>query len=641
MSGNARRHWRDYSVGAVIYNLVISGTTNTTVGGTTQLIATLVGSNGSSVDVTSDPNTVWSSSATGKATVSGGLVSGVAGGTSNITATYNGYDVTEKVTVYNVYTLVNDTGQIINVKLGKLDNTNYTTYTLNVGQSRTIKNTAAQRSFVIVEEAGLGYEWRVNNDAVVTPINPGTYTIAKLDVATPTLTLTGTNHMYLGEDLQLSVVYDDGHGFVGDVTNIATWWSENSSIASVNSSGLVHGEALGLTIIRVSYGGANTGTTMLVENVASNTYSIKNSTGKSLNITLKVDNVETQQTIANGQTYSITNSFSTIDLRIDTEPNVANIFTETHNGVTSDIDDNYFTITPNTYEIGKRLIYTVVNEIEGNTVNVNVGGTSYSIASDDILNIDSSAAYLSFAITSTAPSGKRYTLNGSTNVANKVYPGANYINVEDTVVYGPSITVHGKSVWEDLNTYAGNKVIYVTYTDENGIYHQDEPFGVSTKPSSEDSATETSNMNLNIDSTKPYSFKTNSSLAAILDDSDCYAINVGAVPKIEKRTLRIINNTNSSIEKTFIYCASENDADRSRVSSTTLTIPANSTVTLDFYFKCIGNNNSNYPNLIYCADSSALPNNYGTYPITSYDNTIAPEYNSLSPIRVPLVITYN
>ena len=241
------------------------------VGDATVATATYItyadGVQSSTKDVTSSAS--WSSGTTAVATVSGGTVTAIAAGTSEISASYNGYSAKASVTVedkitYDYY-LSSESVSVVN--------------------GRTTKLTAVRRTFTngnqtYGEDYSSSFTWTSSNTSVATVGSSGTITANGVGTATITAkysgtTLTGTvtvtpNYTYelvlnktslsltKGSSGSITATYKKYKDGVlessTNVTSSATWASSSSSVAGV-SGGTVTANGAGTATITATYSG--------------------------------------------------------------------------------------------------------------------------------------------------------------------------------------------------------------------------------------------------------------------------------------------------------------------------------------------------------------------------------------------------
>ena len=244
------------------------------VGDATAATATYItyadGVQSSTKDVTS--SATWSSGTTAIATVSGGTVTAIAAGTSEISASYNGYSAKTSVTVEDKitydYQLTPTSTSLVNGRTTKFTvvKRTFTNGTQTNGQdvSSTFTWTSSNTSVATVGSNG-----------VVTGVGKGTATITATYGST---TLTGTvtvtpaytyelvlnrTSMSMAKGATGTIVatyktYADGVlESSTNVTSAATWSSGNTSVATV-SGGTVTGKGAGTTTITATYNGKST-----------------------------------------------------------------------------------------------------------------------------------------------------------------------------------------------------------------------------------------------------------------------------------------------------------------------------------------------------------------------------------------------
>ena len=241
------------------------------VGDATAATATYItyadGVQSSTKDVTSSAS--WSSGTTAVATVSGGTITAIAAGTSEISASYNGYSAKASVTVedkitYDYY-LSSESVSVVN--------------------GRTTKLTAVRRTFTngkqtYGEDYSSSFTWTSSNTSVATVGSNGAITANGVGTATITAkysgtTLTGTvtvtpNYTYelvlnktslsltKGSTGSITATYKKYKDGVlessTNVTSSATWSSSSSSVAGV-SGGTVTANGAGTATITATYSG--------------------------------------------------------------------------------------------------------------------------------------------------------------------------------------------------------------------------------------------------------------------------------------------------------------------------------------------------------------------------------------------------
>jgi uncharacterized protein YjdB len=235
---------------------------NLQIGQTSQLTATLQDANG---NVLTGRTVTWSSDNGSVATVSGtGLVSASGAGTATITATSEGKSGTASVTVSSI--------PVASVTVSPA------TASLSVGQ--TAQLTATPKDANGNPLLGRPVTWQssdntiatVNSSGLVTGVAAGAVTItatsegksgtasitvAGAPVATVTVTPASAS-VQAGQTVQLMATLKDANGNIL-TGRVVTWSSNNTSVAGVNSSGLVTGNTAGsATITATSEGKSGT-----------------------------------------------------------------------------------------------------------------------------------------------------------------------------------------------------------------------------------------------------------------------------------------------------------------------------------------------------------------------------------------------
>ncbi len=238
------------------------GTAETTLGGTVSFSATATLSDGTVTDVTA--SATWASDAPAIATVSGGIATGVAAGTTTIRATLSGKTGTASL---NVTTKTLGSIEVapfaptlgIGVSLPLVATAIYTDGTkADVTTSATWSSSAATVT-VVASGAAAGQAKGVTaGTAVVTAsfggktgsttvtVTAATLTALVVSPSAATLAVGGT------AKLVATATYSDGS--TSDLTASAVWTSSDGSIAAV-ASGVVTGVANGSATITASFGG--------------------------------------------------------------------------------------------------------------------------------------------------------------------------------------------------------------------------------------------------------------------------------------------------------------------------------------------------------------------------------------------------
>jgi uncharacterized protein YjdB len=259
LSGNFKAYKLDGTANVLITGVTMSPTTvSVAVGATTTLGATVVPSNATNKNVS------WSSSNTSVATVNAsGVVSGVAAGTATITVTtQDGSKIaTSAVTVTAVNNNVSVTGVSVNPTAVSLAAGSTTTLSPTVAPSNaTNKNVSWSSSNISIAT--------VNTSGVVSGVGAGTATITVTTqdgskIATSAITVTAVNNNVLVTGVTMSptaVSVTAGATTTLSATVVpsnatnknVSWSSSNTSVATVNASGVVSGVAAGTATITVT-----------------------------------------------------------------------------------------------------------------------------------------------------------------------------------------------------------------------------------------------------------------------------------------------------------------------------------------------------------------------------------------------------
>src|SRR6185437_1360481 len=233
-----------------------------TAGQTVQLTATPKDANGNPL---TGRTITWSSSNTSVATVSSsGLVSGVVAGSATITATSEGQSGTAAITVTNV--------SVASVTVSPA--------TASVVAGQTVQLTATPKDANGTALTGRVVTWSSSNTAVasvnasglvtggaagsatITATSEGktgtaAITVTSVPVASVTVTPASAS-VAAGQTVQLTATPKDANG--NPLTGrVVTWSSSNTSVATVNGSGLVSGVVAGTaTITATSEGQSGT-----------------------------------------------------------------------------------------------------------------------------------------------------------------------------------------------------------------------------------------------------------------------------------------------------------------------------------------------------------------------------------------------
>jgi len=253
-----------------VQNLVVGGSMNLTAGGTSQLTAIASLSDGSQQNVTAQAT--WASSAPQVATVSAGLVHGVAAGSATIQVAYGGSNAQVKVKV--------DAGStpptVESVAIGGTlalnvgDNSQLTaTANLSDGTQQIVTGQATWTSSAspIASVAGGLVKGVAAGSATVQASYGGATAQVTIQVkaggggpVTPTvvgLSVTGNLSLLPGASTQLTATAAMSDGTNVNVTALANWSSNNPLLATVSAGGNVTALLAGLCGITASYQGVS------------------------------------------------------------------------------------------------------------------------------------------------------------------------------------------------------------------------------------------------------------------------------------------------------------------------------------------------------------------------------------------------
>ena len=239
------------------------------VGATTQLLALASYSDGSQKDVTSQA--AWTSSNTGDASVAAGLVTGVATGSSTITATFSGKSGNANLTIVGVTSVAVTSPSSSVVDTQFLPLTATATYSDSSTQdvTTTATWTSSDNALATVSTLGVVKGLAATSAVTITATfggqsGPVSLAVVKEGIST-VLTLFPTEAWtYLNSTLQMTATYTPSGGKATDVTTQATWTSTNPAKASVNA-GLVRGlVGDGEVLISATYQGVTTSTLVTV-----------------------------------------------------------------------------------------------------------------------------------------------------------------------------------------------------------------------------------------------------------------------------------------------------------------------------------------------------------------------------------------
>ena len=211
----------------------------------------------------------WASSNTSIATVNGGVVTGVAAGTATITATSEGKSGTATINVTPI--------PVASVVVSPTTKSMLATQTFSLGVTVTDSAGNIVTDRVVTWASNNSAAATVSASGVVTAVAPGTATITATSEGksgSSTITVTPVpvalvvvqpprDSIGVGVTVQLAAVTEDSAG--GVLTGrVVSWGSSNPAVATVSSSGLVTGVALGTATITASSEGKGGTSTITV-----------------------------------------------------------------------------------------------------------------------------------------------------------------------------------------------------------------------------------------------------------------------------------------------------------------------------------------------------------------------------------------
>jgi uncharacterized delta-60 repeat protein len=260
-----------------LVNLAISPVSaSIPTGGNQQYLATGTYSDNSTQDVTSA--VTWGSSNTGVATiasgVNGGRATGVAPGTTTITATLG--SVTSNSATLTVTNAVL-TSIVVSPSVATIpDGTTQQYQAFGTFTDGTQQNISAS---VTWSSSNLAVG-TINATGLATAVDPGTTTIRATSGAisgTATLNVTDARIVSLaisptnasipnGTNLQYVATGTFSDGSTRNLTSSASWSSTNTGVATINATGRATGVSVGTTTIGASFGGVNASTGLTVTN---------------------------------------------------------------------------------------------------------------------------------------------------------------------------------------------------------------------------------------------------------------------------------------------------------------------------------------------------------------------------------------
>lgn len=253
---------------ATVSSITLSPTSlSLTPGQSQQVTATANYSNGTSASITSA--LTWSSGTSSIATVgngsTAGVVTGVAQGTATITATYspNGVSATLSVTVNagsSTLSSISITPSQSTIAISTSEQLtatgSFSTGTANITDS---VNWTSSNPDAITVNASTGVVQAVAlGNAVITATDPTTNITGTLNLTVSSATLSSLNVTPQGPSVQNGLTVQlDAQGVYSnnttqDLTEFVNWTSENTTVATVSSLGLVTASSVGTATIQAT-----------------------------------------------------------------------------------------------------------------------------------------------------------------------------------------------------------------------------------------------------------------------------------------------------------------------------------------------------------------------------------------------------
>lgn len=221
-----------------------------------------------------NPNVTWSSNNTNVATVNNGVVTALGSGTATITASSGNISTTCSVTVVSPEEVIPElTGLAMNLSNSSIE----VGETLQLSYTRTPSDAVLE---TISWSSGNNSIATVNQNGLVTGISVGSTTITAYygDISTTcNLTVTQSSTALTALSFNTSSVEMDVDEYVtliltktpSNSPDTITWRSSNSSVATVTSSGVVHGVGGGTATITASSGSISATCTVKVNQAVS------------------------------------------------------------------------------------------------------------------------------------------------------------------------------------------------------------------------------------------------------------------------------------------------------------------------------------------------------------------------------------
>lgn len=251
-----RQGWASVGIGLTGLSLNKS-TVNLTIGIPEDLIATASFDDGSAVNVTNSHAVTWKSSSSSVVSVSGGRLTPLKRGTAKITVTYQGKSATAMVTVIPVVDNVQVNKTSLSLLTGGAPAAIKATAYFNDGTRADVTKTAEWTSSdteVATVSAGRVSAVAKGSATVTVRFQDKSATVP-VTVSVPVSSLVADNtslNMIVGQAVYVTVYANFTDSSIRDVTDLATWKSANSRVATV-AAGRITPVARGKTTITAEY----------------------------------------------------------------------------------------------------------------------------------------------------------------------------------------------------------------------------------------------------------------------------------------------------------------------------------------------------------------------------------------------------
>lgn len=304
--------------GKAITGIALSpSTASVTAGASQQFTATATYSDRSTADVTSAAS--WTAASKSVVNVkSNGMVSGLAAGSTTVTASLGGVSGTAVLTVNApTVTSIAVSPATANVAAGATQQFTATA-TYSDGTTTSVTSTArwtsSNVSVATITPAGLASAVAGGSTAITASLG-GVSATASLTVSAavaPTLTsiaLTpNPGSVGIGAKQQFTATGTYNNGTTGNVTSTATWKSANTAVATISPAGLATGVAAGSTTVTASLNGLSATVPLTVTTAAATVTSIAISPSPVSFAMNATQQFTATATYANGSTANVTST---------------------------------------------------------------------------------------------------------------------------------------------------------------------------------------------------------------------------------------------------------------------------------------------------------------------------------------------